>query len=138
MTTPREIRPGHCYLVTRRCTQREFLLRPDDATNNAFTYCLIAAAQRAEVDVLLSCVMSNHHHTVVFDRHDPPRLHRAPAQARRQEPELPPRALGELLGGRGALRARLPRAREPAGFDAVFPAGSYWLKRFAPVPIATA
>jgi hypothetical protein len=27
-------------MITRRCTQRRFLLRPDRETNNAFTYCL--------------------------------------------------------------------------------------------------
>jgi len=46
MSRPRQVLPGQFYLVTRRCTQRQFLLRPDAATNNAFTYCLIEAAQR--------------------------------------------------------------------------------------------
>jgi REP element-mobilizing transposase RayT len=55
-------------MVTRRCTQRQFLLRPDAQTNNAFTYCLIDAAQRCQIDVLLTCAMSNHHHTVIYDR----------------------------------------------------------------------
>ena len=44
------------------------MLRPDPATNNAFTYCLIEAAQRCEIDVLLPCAMSNHYHAVIFDR----------------------------------------------------------------------
>jgi hypothetical protein len=61
--------PGQFYLVTRRCTQRQLLLRPDAATNNAFTYCLIEAAQRTQVEVLLPCAMSNHHHTVILDRY---------------------------------------------------------------------
>jgi REP element-mobilizing transposase RayT len=55
-------------MVTRRCTQRQFLLRPDDATNNAFLYCLADAAQRCNITVLMTCAMSNHHHTIVFDR----------------------------------------------------------------------
>jgi REP element-mobilizing transposase RayT len=55
--------------ITRRCTQRQFLLRPDEETNNAFTYVLAEAAQRYEMSVLLSQMMSNHHHTVVYDRH---------------------------------------------------------------------
>ena len=67
MSLPRQVLPGHFYLVTRRCTQRQFLLRPDRETNNAFTYCLIEAAQRYTISVLLSCAMSNHHHTVIFD-----------------------------------------------------------------------
>lgn len=44
------------------------MLRPDAATNNAFLYCLIAAALRSEIDVLLPCAMSNHYHAVIYDR----------------------------------------------------------------------
>jgi len=44
------------------------LLRPDPETNNAFTYALIEAAQRTQIDVLLPCAMSNHYHAVIFDR----------------------------------------------------------------------
>ncbi len=58
---PRQVLPRQFYLVTRRCTQRQFLLRPDRETNNAFTYALIEAAQRAHIDVLLPCAMSNHY-----------------------------------------------------------------------------
>src|SRR5262245_47922698 len=69
MTLPREVIPGRFYLVTRRCTQRMFLLRPDTETNNAYLYCLADAANRFEIDVLMACAMSNHHHVVIFDRH---------------------------------------------------------------------
>jgi putative transposase len=69
MTLPREVVPGEFYMVSRRCTQRQFLLRPDPETNNAFTYCLADAANRYGVEVLLPVAMSNHHHTVIFDRH---------------------------------------------------------------------
>jgi len=68
MSLPRQVLPGQFYMITRRCTQRQFLLRPDAATNNAFTYCLIEAAQRFQMEVLLPCAMSNHYHVVVFDR----------------------------------------------------------------------
>jgi len=68
MSLPRQVLPGQFYMITRRCTQRQFLLRPDAATNNAFTYCLIDAAQRFQMEVLLPCAMSNHYHVVVFDR----------------------------------------------------------------------
>lgn len=68
MTRPREVIANRTYLVTRRCTQRQFLLRPDDATNNAFVYCLAVAAQQTKVDVVFTCAMSNHHHTIVHDR----------------------------------------------------------------------
>jgi REP element-mobilizing transposase RayT len=65
---PRQVLPRQFYLITRRCSQRQFLLRPDAATNNAFLYCLIDAALRCEIDVLLPCVMSNHYHAVIYDR----------------------------------------------------------------------
>jgi putative transposase len=65
---PRPVLPGRFYLITRRCTQRQFLLRPDTATNNAFLYCLIDAAKRSQVDVVLPCAMSNHYHAVIYDR----------------------------------------------------------------------
>jgi putative transposase len=69
MSRPRQVLPGQFYLLTRRCTQRQFLLRPDAETNNAFTYCLAEAAQRFGIDVVLPFAASNHHHTIIFDRH---------------------------------------------------------------------
>ena len=66
--SPREVIPGRFYMITRRCTQRQFLLRPDEETNNAFLYCLADAAQRCNITVLLTCAMSNHHHTMIFDQ----------------------------------------------------------------------
>ncbi len=65
---PRQVLPHRFYLITRRCTQRQLLLRPDPETNNAFLYCLIDAASRCCIDVLLPCAMSNHYHVVIYDR----------------------------------------------------------------------
>jgi len=67
MTLPRQVVPGRDYMVTRRCSERRFFLRPDEATNNAFLYCLVLAAKRAKVDVTFSVAMSNHHHTGIHD-----------------------------------------------------------------------
>jgi len=69
MSFPREVIPGRTYLITRRCTQRQFLMRPDRETNNAFIYCLAFAAQRSGVRVLFTMAMSNHHHTGIEDPH---------------------------------------------------------------------
>src|SRR5262245_15023278 len=52
---------------TRRCTQRQFLMRPDRQTNNAFIYCLAEAASRFDIVVLFTTAMSNHHHTGIYD-----------------------------------------------------------------------
>jgi putative transposase len=67
MTLPRQVVPGYDYLITRRCSERRFFLRPDDDTNNAFIYCLALAAMRANVQVTFSTAMSNHHHTGIHD-----------------------------------------------------------------------
>jgi REP element-mobilizing transposase RayT len=67
MCAPRPVFPDRFLFITRRCTQRQFLLRPDDETNNSFVYCLAEAAQRYELQVVLSQMMSNHHHTVLYD-----------------------------------------------------------------------
>jgi REP element-mobilizing transposase RayT len=55
-------------MVTRRCTQRQYLLRPDRETNNAFIYCLAVAAQRNPIEVMNFVQMSNHLHDGLYDR----------------------------------------------------------------------
>jgi putative transposase len=67
MTAPRQILPGTTYLITRRCAQREFLLRPCAVTNGVFLYVLGVAARRFGVRVHAYCVLSNHFHLVVTD-----------------------------------------------------------------------
>jgi REP element-mobilizing transposase RayT len=69
MSLPRQILPGEFWMITRRCTQRLLLLRPDDVANLTFLYCLAEAARRFAIEVILPSAMSNHHHTIVFDRH---------------------------------------------------------------------
>jgi len=69
MSIPREVLPGRTYMITRRCTQRQFLMRPDPQTNNAFIYCLAEAADRYGIQVLFTAAMSNHHHTGIYDPH---------------------------------------------------------------------
>ncbi len=69
MTAPRMIVPDRFYMITRRCSQRTFLLRPDQKANQTFLFCLIEAANRWDITVVLPSVMSNHHHTIVYDRH---------------------------------------------------------------------
>jgi putative transposase len=68
VSLPRAVYPGSTCMVTRRCTQRQFLLRPDEETNNAVIYCLAVAAQRHNIDVLTFTQMSNHLHEGIYDR----------------------------------------------------------------------
>jgi putative transposase len=67
MSVPRAVLPGQTYMITRRCTQRQFLMRPDRETNNAFIYCLAVAASRHRIAILFTAAMSNHHHTGIYD-----------------------------------------------------------------------
>ena len=66
-TPPRQILPGAKYLVTRRCTQRQFLLTPSPTVNAVFKY--ILALKVAQYGILLHgfSVMSNHFHLVLTD-----------------------------------------------------------------------
>jgi putative transposase len=67
MTAPRQILAGATYLVTRRCAQRQFLLRPSKTVNEVFRYVLAVAAARFGILVHAYCVLSNHYHLVVTD-----------------------------------------------------------------------
>jgi REP element-mobilizing transposase RayT len=69
MGVPRAIYPGRYYFISRRCSQRQFLLRPGKRTNWAFRYSLAEAAARYGIEVVAFCASSNHHHAVVYDPH---------------------------------------------------------------------
>jgi REP element-mobilizing transposase RayT len=69
MTDPRQVIPGATYLVTRRCTQRHFLLKPCKIVNEVFLYVLALAAERYDVRIHAFCVLSNHCHIVLSDPH---------------------------------------------------------------------
>jgi REP element-mobilizing transposase RayT len=63
----RPIYRGATYLITRKCSQRQFLLRPSKAVNDIFRFVLAVAARRYGVRVHAFCVLSNHIHLVVTD-----------------------------------------------------------------------
>lgn len=67
MTAPRQVLPGTVYMLTRRCSQQQFLLRPSETTNAIFLYVLAVAARRFNVQVHAFCVLSNHFHVIVTD-----------------------------------------------------------------------
>jgi REP element-mobilizing transposase RayT len=69
MTAPRQVLPGTTYLVTHRCSERRFFLRPSRLGNELFRYLLAVAAQRYGIQLHAFCVMSNHYHLVVTDPH---------------------------------------------------------------------
>ena len=63
VSLPREVLPGCTYMITRRCSERRLLLRPDHETNNAFLVCLAVAAQRFGIQVIFTYAAANHQHT---------------------------------------------------------------------------
>jgi putative transposase len=67
MTIARQVIAGRTYLITRRCTQRQFLLRPDPEVEQIYLYCLAEAAARYEVTLHGFVAMSNHQHIVLRD-----------------------------------------------------------------------
>ncbi len=69
MSKPRKIVKGATYLITRRCFQRQFLLRPSELINHIVLYCLAYAAQKAGMLIHAYCVLSDHYHLVLTDVH---------------------------------------------------------------------
>jgi putative transposase len=67
MTAPRRVLPGQTYLVTRRCSERRFFLRPSTVTNAIFLYALAVAARLHRVEIHAFCVLSNHVHLLLTD-----------------------------------------------------------------------
>ena len=67
MTAPRRILQDATYLVTRRCSERRFFLRPSRAVNDVVRYVLAVASERYGVLIHAFCVLSNHLHLVVTD-----------------------------------------------------------------------
>lgn len=55
-------------MVTRRCSERRFFLRPCRLTNEIFLYVLAIAARRYGILVHACCVLSNHCHLILTDQ----------------------------------------------------------------------
>ena len=64
---PRPVFKNKTYLVTRRCSDRRFFLRPSPVTNKIVTYLLGLAASRYRLQFHGWVVMSNHIHLVLTD-----------------------------------------------------------------------
>ena len=65
---PRPVFAGETVMITRRCTQRQLLLRPDPEANQIYLYTLGLAVQESEVELIHATAMSNHHHVLAHDR----------------------------------------------------------------------
>jgi REP element-mobilizing transposase RayT len=58
---------GSTIMITRRCFDRMFLLKPSRTTNALFGYILAVAAKKYAIRLHAYCVMSNHFHCVLTD-----------------------------------------------------------------------
>jgi putative transposase len=67
VTKPRCVLPGNLYLLTRRCSERRFFLRPDPLVTWVFEYLLGLLAKEYGIRIHAYVVMSNHYHLVVTD-----------------------------------------------------------------------
>ena len=67
VTVARQVVVGRTYLISRRCTQRQLLLRPDTTVEQIYLYCLGEAVQRYGITLHGFIAMSNHQHLVVRD-----------------------------------------------------------------------
>jgi REP element-mobilizing transposase RayT len=67
MSFPRQLVPGATYFITRRCFQRQLLLRPDPEINQILRYCLAQAALRSPVKLHAFYAASNHYHALATD-----------------------------------------------------------------------
>jgi REP-associated tyrosine transposase len=69
VTVPRQVAPGRTYLISRRNTQRLYLLRPSRRTEQIVLYCAGEAAARFGITLHAWIVLSNHWHLLVRDNH---------------------------------------------------------------------
>ncbi len=67
MSMPREVVPGATTMVSRRCTNRLFLLLPLAFVTQVFLYALAYASQECNIIVHGFIVMSNHFHILLTD-----------------------------------------------------------------------
>ena len=67
MSLPRQILPNATYMVSRRCSERRFFLRPDRFVVRAFLYCLGYAAGLFGIRIHAFVVVSNHWHVILTD-----------------------------------------------------------------------
>ncbi len=63
----RPIYKNTTYMLTRRTTQRLYLLRPSKKVNACIQYCVAIAQRRSGIQIHSLVFMSNHYHMVVTD-----------------------------------------------------------------------
>ena len=67
MAIPRRILPGRTYLLTRRCIDRRYLLKPSPTVDQILLYALAVGSRRYGIEIHGFVFLSNHHHLVLTD-----------------------------------------------------------------------
>jgi putative transposase len=67
MSQPRPVFPESIVMVTRRCSERRFFLRPDRKLVRLIEYLLAVGSELHCIELIHVCVMSNHWHAVLHD-----------------------------------------------------------------------
>lgn len=67
VTKPRCVLPGVTSLLTRRCSERRYLLLPDPTVKQIFEYLLGLLSKEYDIAIHAYVAMSNHYHLVVTD-----------------------------------------------------------------------
>ena len=67
MTAPRRVVAGATLMLSRRCLNRMFLLRPSKLGDQLLLFVLAVVSQRYRIQLHGYCVLSNHLHLVVTD-----------------------------------------------------------------------
>ena len=67
MTAPRQIHAGSTWMLSRRCSERRFFLRPSKRSRDVYLYALAVYAPRYQIQLHAFCAMSNHHHLALTD-----------------------------------------------------------------------
>lgn len=67
MTVARQVVAGRSYTISRRCTQRQYLLRPEPHVERIYLYCIAEAVLRYGISLHGFIAMSNHQHILVRD-----------------------------------------------------------------------
>lgn len=67
MTLPRRMLKGQTYMVSRRCSERRFFLKPTKATNWILHYAFGLVLDRYDVTALALTIEANHYHLILVD-----------------------------------------------------------------------
>ncbi|MCA8921870.1 MAG: hypothetical protein KDD82_08675 [Planctomycetes bacterium] len=67
MPDPRRVFPEQIHMVSARCSERRFFLKPCKATTEIFSYALARALELTSVELYALVVLSNHYHAMVGD-----------------------------------------------------------------------